>query len=67
MAWTTADLDALDEAIATGATEVRFSDGRTVRYRDLSEMMRIRRLMVNELGLPTKPRRVYPVFDRGFE
>lgn len=51
MSWTTADLEALNKSIAMGATSVRYAD-RTVQYRSLEEMMKIRRLMMDELGLP---------------
>jgi hypothetical protein len=37
MAWSQADIDALKQAIATGATEVVLPD-RTVRFRSLAEM-----------------------------
>jgi hypothetical protein len=37
MAWTQADVDALKQAIATGASEVILPD-RQVRFRSLSEM-----------------------------
>lgn len=51
MAWTQADLDALNKSIASGTTSVRYAD-RTVQYRSLEEMMKIRMLMRDELGLP---------------
>lgn len=51
MAWTQADLDALNKSIASGTTSVRYAD-RTVQYRSLEEMMKIRALMRDELGLP---------------
>lgn len=51
MAWTTADLEALDKSIAKGVTSVRYAD-RTVQYRSLEEMLKIRALMMDELGLP---------------
>ena len=41
MAFTQTDLDAIRAAKATGALEVRYSDGRQVRYRSLTEMDRI--------------------------
>lgn len=66
MAWTQSELDALNSAIANGVTEVRFND-RTVRYRSLDEMMRARRAMIQELGLTTKPRRVFPAVSRGLD
>lgn len=37
MAWTTTDRDALKDAIASGATTVRYND-RQVTYRSLAEM-----------------------------
>lgn len=41
MAFTTADVAALERAMATGANKVRFADGREVTYRSLDEMRRI--------------------------
>jgi len=41
VAWTQTDLDALRAAKATGALEVRYADGRLVRYRTLAEIDRI--------------------------
>ena len=56
--WTSADLAALDKAIATGALKVRFADNREVVYRSLSDMWSIRREMVAALsgGVDTAPR-----------
>jgi len=48
MAWTQADIDALDAAIKSGHTEVSFRD-RTVKYRSINEMMKIRRIMANSV------------------
>lgn len=48
--YTTEMLAALDEAIATGALTVKYGD-KTVTYRSLDEMLRIKKLMQNELGL----------------
>lgn len=42
MAWTQADLDALDASIALGAKKVRYADGREVEYRSLREMKGLR-------------------------
>lgn len=53
MAWTQDDLDAIDKAIKTGATKVSYSgDGgsRSVEYRSLDEMIKIRNIMRVELG-----------------
>jgi hypothetical protein len=44
MAWTTQDIDALKQAIATGQLIVRSGD-RSLQYRSLSEMREVLRLM----------------------
>lgn len=41
--WTTADLKNIDRAIATGASKVRFADGREVTNRSLADLWAIRR------------------------
>lgn len=38
MAYTPADLDRIDMAIASGVSEVEYSDGSRVRYRSLAEL-----------------------------
>jgi hypothetical protein len=48
MAFSIDDLEALDRSIALGATTVQYSD-RTVTYRSLSDMLRIRELMRKEV------------------
>lgn len=40
----------LDEAIATGALEVKYGD-KAVKYRSLAEMLQVKKLMQIELGL----------------
>lgn len=50
MAFSAEDLDALEDAIATGALEVEYED-RKVRYRSLNEMLRARDLVRKKLGL----------------
>jgi hypothetical protein len=50
MAYTIEQLNALDAAIAEGALTVKYQD-KSVQYRTLDEMMRIRKLMQKELGL----------------
>jgi len=42
MAWTAADLAALDAAMASGARMVRYPDGSSIEYRSLDEMQRVR-------------------------
>jgi hypothetical protein len=50
MAWTQADLDALDKALKSGVLQVQRGD-RLVKYRDLDEMLRVREMIRAELGL----------------
>jgi hypothetical protein len=50
MAWTQAQLDSLERAIAEGALIVKYED-RVVTYRSLGEMSRLRRTMRVALGI----------------
>lgn len=50
MAFTQADLTAIDAAIASGTLRVRYRD-RDVTYRSMDELMKIRNLMREELGV----------------
>lgn len=54
MAFTQSDIDALKAAIATGALEVRYADGRYTRFRSLKEMRETLELM--ERDVRTTPR-----------
>ena len=63
--WTQADLDAINAAIATGAMEVRFADGRLVKYRSLADMRSIRDEIASALGQVPEPVRVtYASYSR---
>lgn len=55
MAYTQADLDALNAAIAQGALRVKYSD-KEVEYRSLPEMLQIRDLILGELGQRRTPK-----------
>lgn len=50
MAFTQTDLDTLNAAIASGELRVQYRD-KAVQYRSLSEMLQIRKMMQEELGL----------------
>lgn len=50
MAWTIAQLEAIERAIQNGSTRIRY-ENRDITYRSLDEMLRIRDLIRNELGL----------------
>lgn len=50
--YTQADLDALDQAIATGAQTVAYADGKRVTYRSLADMYATRGQIVACLTSP---------------
>lgn len=50
MAFTADDIAALKRTLATGALEVRYADGRQVKYRSLDEMRGIIRQAEAETG-----------------
>lgn len=64
MPFTLYNYNKLCAAIATGATEVQFSD-RKVIYRSLREMLQIKTIMEKSLGLNTKPSDIYPKTSKG--
>lgn len=49
MAWSQSDLDKIDAALANNILEVRFADGRTVRYQNADQMLAVRNSMKAEL------------------
>lgn len=64
MAFTQAQLDALDAALAQGSLRVRM-DGKEVEYRSLDEMLRLRGLMATDVAGATPAARVaYATFER---
>jgi len=64
MAFTQTQLAALDEAISQGALTVKYQD-RMVTYRSLNEMLKLRELMRNELGLTETTVRLYAKHSKG--
>ena len=50
MAWTQADLDALDAVIKSGSDTVSYGNGQTVKYRSLAEMIQIRTMISDALN-----------------
>lgn len=65
MAWTQSDLEVIESAIKEGALTVKYAD-KQVTYRSLEEMLKIRDLIRNDLGI-TGPRvRKYGEFNSGF-
>lgn len=69
MAFTQDDLDAIDEAIATGESSVKFSD-RTVTYRSTDDLLKARRVIAHQIrrqagGKPSHMPRFTIDIDRG--
>ncbi|ENM3928893.1 hypothetical protein DDM60_002674 [Vibrio cholerae] len=50
MAFTKADIDALDEAIASGELTVRI-DGREITYRSLGDLLKAKRHILRSIAL----------------
>jgi len=64
MAFTTTQLAALEEAIARGVLTVRYQD-RTVTYNSISEMLKLRSVMLGELNAAAgQERHARAVFSR---
>ena len=66
MPWTQSQLTALDDAIAQGVLTVKYQD-RTVTYRTLDEMLKLRETMKQELGLTEGRVRLYARHSKGIE
>lgn len=65
MAFSQAQLDAIEAGIAAGTTSVSY-EGKSVTYRSLDEMLRIRDIIMRALGLsPQKSATVLVAHDRG--
>ncbi|MGV2980669.1 phage head-tail joining protein [Camelimonas sp. ID_303_24] len=56
--WTQSDIDNLKKAIAEGVLEVRFADGRHVRYRSLKDMRETLEMMDDEVNPSAAPRQM---------
>ena len=65
MAFTQEQLDALDAAISSGSKRVKYAD-KEVEYQSIADMLRIRDLMAQELGLVTvASKRKLASFNKG--
>ena len=63
--FTDAQLKSLEAAIATGALMVRYAD-KTVTYRSLDEMLKVREIMRKALGYVSgQSGRIYLEHDKG--
>jgi hypothetical protein len=67
MAYTTEQLAALEEAIASGVLTVRHRDGRSVTYNSLSDMRSLRQQMKRELDVAagSRRRRTFRLYQKG--
>lgn len=65
MPWTQADLDQINQAIATGASRTSLPSSGSVEYRGLNDMLRIRTLIEQDLaaaaGATAKPSRIVKI------
>lgn len=62
--WTLENLYKLEEAIIQGALIVKYSD-KTIEYRSLDEMLKIRDIIKKQLGLVGKTTRLKAEFSKG--
>lgn len=67
--FTAESLQAIEEAIATGASIVTYSTSaggsKSVTYRSLNDMLRIRDIIKKALGLSCDVKSVHPAFSKG--
>lgn len=68
MAYTSQQLEALESAIAQGVTKVKYAD-KEVEYRSLDDMIRLRNIMRQELGMSggIASRRTLAEFSKGLD
>jgi len=67
MSYSTAQLDALRDAVARGVLEAALPDGSRVRYRSLDDMLRLIGQIEQQLGAaPNRTNVTYPSHRRGF-
>lgn len=64
MAFTQEQLDALEAAIAQGVKSVKYAD-KEVEYASLKDMLAVRDMMREELGLNVKPRTRFASYNKG--
>lgn len=67
MAWAQTDLDALETALKAGVRTVVYSDGRSVTYYSLDEMLKLRDAMKQAINTTagTTTRCTYSSFSKG--
>lgn len=66
MAFTQVQLDAIEEAIASGATRITY-EGKSVEYGSLDTLLRVRSIIRRALGLdPAASATILVAHDRGY-
>lgn len=65
MAFTQSDLEAIEAALASGATSVQFSD-RLVVYRSVGDLLKARAAVTAALNAGTNRRHTLGVANKGF-
>jgi len=65
MAYTQADLDAIDAALKSGAVRVEFPGGGATTYRSVDDMLKVRKMMSEDVASTngTKPIRRLKVYS----
>lgn len=64
--FTLIQLNAIEEGIASGSTSVSY-EGKSVSFRSLDEMLRVRDIIMRALGLtPKRPSTVLAAHNRGY-
>lgn len=67
MAFTQADIDALDAAFKSGASKVRTADGKEITYRSVEEYERLRGRMAESVAAASSTTRVSRSVTVGYE
>lgn len=65
--WTAQDLTRLCRAIASGALKVSYADGKSVEYRSLDDMIRLKKAMEIDLGISSQPIRKVAAHSKGID
>lgn len=65
MAFTQAQLDNIENAIASGARSVSY-EGKTTSFGSLDEMLRVRNIIMRALGMSSADNNYVIAWDRGY-
>lgn len=66
MAWTQADLDALETQMASGVLKVKYAD-KEVTYASFEDMKKARAMIRKALGQTNKRQRIFAKFSKGLD